>query len=360
MKIIDQNLYYTEHRGTASHIGSVYGEELRLQMKEVLNRTWKNVEKRFNAQLISTAIGKMSEAFRHHYPYLWEEMEGICSGASLSMKELQIHLFSAGIRLFEDDGCSDILFPSSDVGPLLGKTHDATTPNLSLMVVRLIQLESLYDVLCVTRIDGISTVTGLNERGLAVGEASLHFQTTNKNGTVRNLLLRPLLHECRDVHEAVQFLEDHPPSNAGFHFALLDRAGNGAIVERSPTEQNVRWSQGEAVFCTNHTATPSMRRKEKSRGKEGDRNSDTRYEHLTRLTSNENVVASLDSLKNILTFHDSEGGICQHGDPDFEGEDSSFYPLFTQRAFINIVQSKTLAVSNGPPCCNDFFEFRMT
>jgi hypothetical protein len=102
-----------------------------------------------------------------------------------------------------------------------------------------------------------------------------------------------------------------------------------------------------------------VRAREKSRGSEGDRNSDARYENLTKLTTAEGFGFSLDSMGQILRFHDAKGGICQHGDPEYRGEKLEFYPMFTQRAFISMVKPRKLLVSNGNPCQNNFLEFDM-
>lgn len=356
---IDGNLLYLETSGSFEEIGQGYGQALATKIHERVNITVEALKKRFGESQLQRSLVKLQSSFKKSFPYLWKEIGGVCLGSGVTLESLTAHLYAPGIGDFldKDDGCSDIIFPRSDVGPLLGKTHDATSPEPGLMVVRLIGCDSKNDVLCVTRVDGFSTATGLNEKGLAIGEASIHFHTKNEAGTVRNLLLRPALHECASVEEAVTFLEEHAPISAGFHFALVDASGSAAIVERSPTQQNVRWSKGEAVFCTNHTATPFMRELEKSRGREGDRNSDTRYVNLKRLIGNGNCSFSFQSLKDIMRFHHKDGGICQHGDPDYQGEKLPFYPLFTQRAFVNVVKHRRLLVANGNPCVNEFHEF---
>ena len=352
------DLYFLESAGVSSEIGLKYGEAFRSQLGEAVGRTNAALAGRYEAAQVEQAAKLMGESFSRTFPYLWDELEAIGAGGGILPADLQRHVFSAGIGKFpEDDGCTDVIFPRSEKGPLLGKTHDATSPGPGTAVVRLIRHTSMGTVLCVTRIDGLSTMTGMNEKGLAIGEASIHFHSVNKTGTIRNLLLRPVLHECSDVYEAVEFLAAHPPLSAGFHFAMVDASGNAAIVERSPTDQNVRWSKGEAIFCTNHAATPSVRALEKSRGPEGDRNSDARYENLKKLTGGTGFEFTLDSMKEILRFHGATGGICQHGDPEYKREQQLFYPLFTQRAFINIVKSGMLLVANGNPCHTDYLEF---
>jgi predicted choloylglycine hydrolase len=359
---VAKNLYYLESDGTGEQIGMKYGAELRPELEEAVRRSVDALARRFDARLVQRAIHAMGESFRRNFPYLWYEMEAISTGAGIPLMDLQKHIFSAGVDLFKEgeNACTDIIFPKSDVGPLLGKTHDATSPGPATAVIRLIRSPSMNTVLCAVRVDGFSVMTGLNDKGLAIGEASIHFSSSNKSGTIRNLLLRPVLHECSNVKEAVDYLATHPPLSAGFHFALVDESGNSAIVERSPIDQNVRWSRGEAIFCTNHAVTPWVRALEKSRGAEGDRNNDARYANLMELTSAESFFFSLDSMKHLLRFHDAVGGICQHGDPEYKGEKREFYPMITQRAFINMAGSRKLLVANGNPCQCDFLEFDLS
>jgi hypothetical protein len=101
-----------------------------------------------------------------------------------------------------------------------------------------------------------------------------------------------------------------------------------------------------------------MRAKEKSRGPEGDKNSDSRYENIINIINADRFDQTLDSLKEVLTYHQKGGGICQHGDPDYKGE-GVFYPMFTQRAFINIIEKRKLLLANGPPCSTHFLEFEL-
>jgi predicted choloylglycine hydrolase len=357
---VDKNLLYLESSGSFKEIGENFGKLLTDQIQDKISTSLKIVDKKYKADRIQSSVERLKTSFQRYYPYLWEEIAGICSGANVDILHFLIHIFRPGIHVFNetDDGCSDIIFPRSNDGPILGKCHDATSPEAGLVVVRRILCQEMNPILCVTQPDGMSSMNGMNNKGLAVGEASIHFHTTNESGTVRNLLIRPILHECDNVNEAVEFLADHPPVTAGFHFSLVDQSGTAAIVERSPTEQNVRWSKGESIFCTNHSATPLMRLLEKSRGPEGDQNSDIRYRNIKKITAENGFEQSLNSLKEVLAYHHEKGGICQHGDPDYKGE-KIFYPMFTQRAFINIIAEGKLLIANDAPCSTEFLEFNL-
>jgi predicted choloylglycine hydrolase len=358
---IDTDLFFFETVGSSDQIGRRYGHALKQQIAQQVERSVTRLRERYPEPKIAAVIDQVSATFQDNYPYLWDEIVGICSGSAISLRDYCWHLFMSALPVFEgeDNGCTDILFPKSDDGPLLGKTHDATTPKRAPSVVRASYPLDRHAVLCATSVDGLSTMTGVNAKGLAIGEASIHFHTSNRQGTVRNLLPRAILHECADVQEAVDFLAEHPPLRFGYHFALVDVNGQTAVVERSPTEQNVRWGETEVLFCTNHTASPEMRALERSRGELGDRNSDTRFANLQKIVADSQFQPSLEGMKELLRFHHDYGGICQHGDPSYKGPKLEFYPMHTQRAYINIVTSKQLLIANGNPCTVPFHLFNL-
>ncbi len=342
-------LLWVETAGSAFEIGRQYGEKLGNLLINNIENSLKRLKKRFESEPMEKAYRAMLDVLEHDFPYLVEEMRGMAAGTKVEFREIALSNLSAGFGAFvkESESCSNIIFPQSDHGPILGKTLDGSTPESDIAVVRLIQPQQGSTVLCETRINGISTETGINEKGLAVGESSLHFRTINPRGIIRNILPRLLLQECANVEEGIQFLSRYPVLRYGFHFALVDRAGNAAIVERSPTEMYVRRAEGKTIFCTNHTATPCMRKLELSRGPVGDKNSDERFANLQRITSSPDFKLTLDSMKDILRNHRVPGGICQHGDLE----------MHTHRAYIAIPDEGKLLVAPGSPCKHEYEEF---
>jgi len=344
-------LIWVETAGSGLEIGRQYGLKVGNLLINQIENSLNRLNKRFESEPMEKAYRMMLDVLEHDFTYIVEEMRGMAAGTKLNFKDVALSNLSAGFGAFieENDGCSNIIFIESDHGPILGKTLDGSSSESGTAVVRLIRPDVGNTMLCETRIGGISTETGINDRGLAVGESSIHFPTINPRGIIRNILPRLILQECANVEEAIQFLSRHPTLRHGFHFALVDKAGNAAVVERSPTEMYVRRAEGKIVFCTNHTATPCMRKLELSRGPVGDKNSDERYANLQRITSSPDFEMTLDSMKNILRNHREPGGICQHGDLE----------MYTHRAYITIPDEGKLLVAPGSPCKHEFKEFSL-
>lgn len=344
-------MIYVETAGTPYEIGRQYGEKLANQVRRFIKDVVKNLDRRFEHEPMQKALQTMLNVLEHDFPYLIEEMRGMADGAKLNFKDVTLGNLSSGLGAYigEKEGCSNIIFTESNHGPILGKTLDGSKPESDTGVVRIIRPTEGRTVLCETRIGGISTETGINDKGLAVGESSIHFYTVNPRGIIRNILPRLILQECANVEEGIQFLSRYPVLRFGFHFALVDKAGNAAVVERSPTAMYVRHAEGKPIFCTNHTATPCMRKLEKSRGLIGDKNSDERYANLQRITSSLDFKLTLNNMKGILKNHRVPGGICQHGDLE----------MYTHRAYIAIPNEGKLLVAGGPPCQHEFKEFSL-
>ncbi len=366
-------LYEVESAGTPYEIGYQYGGALRDTFIQQVRTSVDGFSNQFLEDQMHKALDIMINGLRRDFPYLVEEMRGMADGAKLTFEDVALTNLGAGLAAFiknkdnresdcgcpfgqgfdntiqKIDGCTNILFPRSDHGPIMGRTLDASTPRVGTDIVRWIHPEKGYSLLCVSRTNGLSTEHGINEKGLVVGEASLHFPTLNPKGIIRNLIPRLLLQECATVEQGIRFLSRYPVLRHGFHYTMVDRSGHAAVVERSPTAMAVRRSKDKPIFCTNHAATPRMRKLELSRGEIGDKNSDARYAYLQSLVSSPAFEMALQQMQSILQDHRVPGGICQHGD----------LGMYTQRAFLAFVNDRKLLVTNGPACRHEYKEFRL-
>jgi len=226
-------MIYVETAGTPYEIGRQYGEKLANQVRRFIKDVVKNLDRRFEHEPMQKALQTMLNVLEHDFPYLIDEMRGMADGAKLNFKDVTLGNLSSGLGAYigEKEGCSNIIFTESNHGPILGKTLDGSKPESDTGVVRIIRPTEGRTVLCETRIGGISTETGINDEGLAVGESSIHFYTVNPRGIIRNILPRLILQECANVEEGIQFLSRYPVLRFGFHFALVDKAGNAAVVD---------------------------------------------------------------------------------------------------------------------------------
>ena len=365
-------LLFIKAAGSPFRLGYEYSQQIRSEYQRFIEDSLNGLLQQFNVEDLNKVYSYISRQLKADFPYLIEELHGMAEGANLDFdsvamanlapaygafinrKDGQKSKFGCPVGIGFDDfpgeGCTNIIFPESDGGPILGRTLDASTPELELGYVRLIAPEIGYRLICFTSVSGLITNSGVNEHGLGVGDASLHFPSVNPRGVIRNFLPRLILQNCANVEQGIQFLSKYPVIRHGYNFALVDKKGHAAIVERSPQEMYVRRSNGEVLFCTNHTVTPCMRKLELSRGEIGDKNSDERYAYLIQLTSTENFQKTFNSMKNLVCSHKVPGGICQHGELE----------MYTRRTFLINCQNRKLFVTDGPACQNEFKEFKLT
>jgi predicted choloylglycine hydrolase len=331
-------------------VGRQYGERLQQLLKRWVDGRLAEVKKSDRPGILQTATEAMLEVLRQDFRFVIEEMKGMADAIGVPFQDMAIVQLSAGFPLWRDEGgCSNVVFRRSDHGPILGKTLDASVAGEETSTIRLIRPASGRTLVCESRINGLATESGINDKGLAVGVSSVHFRTANKKGILRNLMPRLILQECSDVEDAIRFVARYPVMRYGFQFALVDRSGNAAVIERSPTKQSVVRAEGVALFCTNHCATPGMRQLELSRGPVGDRNSDERYANLQRITSAPGFRPTLEIMKSIIMNHRVPGGICQHGELE----------MYTRRAYICRPAEAKFMVAAGPACSNEFQEFSL-
>jgi predicted choloylglycine hydrolase len=366
-------LVYIKAEGSPYRLGYQYSQQIRSTYRRFVDDTLGDLSQRFYAEDLKKVYSYISRQLNADFPYLIEELHGMAEGAKLDFDAVAMANLAPAYGVFinrkdgqrpkfgcpvglgfddftENDGCTNIIFPESDEGPILGRTLDASTPYLEVGYIRLIVPENGYKLLCFTSISGLITNSGVNEHGLGIGDASLHFPSVNPRGVIRNFLPRLILQNCANVEQGIQFLSKYPVMRHGYHFALVDKDGYAAIVERSPLEMYVRRSISEPIFCTNHAVTPCMRKLELSRGEIGDKNSDERYAHLKLLTSAENFQKTFNSMKNLVCSHRVPGGICQHGE----------LQMYTRRTFLVSCRKRKFLVTDGPACQNEFREFKLT
>ncbi|MCK4558206.1 MAG: hypothetical protein KAV45_00380 [Calditrichia bacterium] len=367
-----RGIYYAETEGNYFEIGNQYAKIINGVYKEHIKNISNRLQKNFHSEDLKQATSYLKKQLEIDFPYLLEEMRGMAIGAGLEFEAVLMANLAPAYGAFVerkdgqkpsfgcptglgfddfpgDDGCTNIIFPKSDVGPIMGRTLDGSGPGVADGVVRLIKPDNGYNLLCFCRLGGISTIHGINEHGLGVGEASLHFPSVNPLGVIRNFLPRLILQKCATVQQAIHFCAKHPVMRHGIHIALVDKNGDAAIIECSPHEMYVRRSSGEPVFCTNHTATPALRKHELSRGEIGDKNSDERFAYLERVTSATGFITTLNTMKELICSHRVPGGICQHGE----------LKMYTQRTFMVNCVDRKLYVSSGPACENELREYSL-
>jgi len=345
-------------KGSPKEIGQTYGatfKEVFIAEAEALNESLKV----YDPHSVEEARLRLLETLQKHFPYLVEEMNSIAEATDLEPEIIQlIHFKPTFGRIVKElkvlrtesidsqnKDCSNIAFKESDRGPLLGKTLDGSSTSGPNRLMAKVFPEDGHGMLLMMYLGTLNVETGINDKGFAVGNSSIHFHSTNPGGISRNLMVRLLLQECANTEEGIEFLKKYSTVNRGYNFMLLDKDGNAANVERSPTDYCVRRPENGVVFCVNHCMCENMIRDERlATGKERYLNSRARWTNLQRIASKENFKMTLGMMKNILRNHAEPGGICQHGSAG----------MYTNTSFVHIPLEGRMLFTVGNPCRNEF------
>ncbi|MFC5653303.1 C45 family autoproteolytic acyltransferase/hydrolase [Paenibacillus solisilvae] len=333
--------------GTPRERGLVHGESYRKQIHELLELAKSKFLHSIKLDEANVFLDRMFLYTKLHEPELVEEMESIGKAASVDLQDIfLLHAVSA-LSSFGPN-CTNITVQDSADGPLLGKTSDIGEDYSYYML----QQTTTHDGQRFIAAGWVGTVwmeVGMNHHGFVVGQSSGPIAPEQDGSGLPTLLCpRPLLTRCRNVPEAIAYLQDRRMAGRGLNMMLLDREGNNAVVEKSGSYQSVRAATDEILFCTNHFLSQEMK-DFRGLGMPGiEENSRSRFSYLLNTASTKPAVSlNQRQLQELLRSH--EGHICQHDDPD----------LTTHYAFIAAPRQLEFMVTEGNPCENEFLSYRL-
>ena len=221
-------------------------------------------EHRAIPEFADKSMGFLEECF----PREAAELRGIADGAEVDLGLLVACNFPVGLKAFAGTGddlaperneqCSNIMFPASELGPLIGGTLDD---------------DPIRYVLTAHPDDGIPFCAimwpgwiacswgGMNEKGLAIcGASAGAMRTENQwhgertHGIDALWPQRVLLHSCATVGEALERLSEADLDMPG-NLSLMDATGRGVQVQGyQPDGRTLRIQelpQDEGLCCGN-------------------------------------------------------------------------------------------------------------
>lgn len=342
---------FAEFSGSAYEIGLQRGKVFRESLLSGYDRFCKYPEEiRKSSEKI---VQRMGESLQNVFPEAVEELKGTASGAGMSYEKILLLSFSEELYLACD--CSQIAFKQSNVGPIYGKTEDAGFNRT--YVISKISPKGRHKVITVGAANWITgSAGGLNEAGLCIGQSSVICTDSNPLGIPRLTLIRYLLERCSNISEALDFLGQNKIAFIGMNYLIIDSSGQMVVVEKSPTKQAVRTSEGSSLCATNHYIAEEMKTvmamltgMEPDLDKRLAREANTKHRYSRLFDCGRSYAAGqfgLDEMKRILRSH-GIGGLCQHG------------LMETTFAMIGLPQERKLLITNGPACRSEFFSYEI-
>jgi hypothetical protein len=276
----------------------------------------------------------------------------------------------------EADGCTNVAFAETEVGPLLGKTNDGGAPvppaqQPSTWVLQHAMPDGGTPFFVFAPVGALAGVAGLNAAGFAVGQSAAQVVPNQDGyGVPSNLMLRPLLERCATVGEAISLLGARAMAGKGLNLMLLDAGGEVRAAEQSGTLLGLRAPDERGTLSfTNHCHTPGLRDLPPRHDRA---NSLRRWAYLQERLGDQGrpgtlAARSREAMRGLIASHGASmagatgdgaangtgeaggaGAICQHG-PD----------MFTSLGLLIAPRERRLWAADGPPCQAPFVEHRL-
>jgi hypothetical protein len=323
-------LFPIEFLGTPREIGfkrgRLFRDTIRFDIGEVLSQSVEEWSKHYNPNIkcAADAVRVSKDAVRYinsFFPELVAEMKGVAEGAGVKWEEYLL------LGPMGPPGCTNLALTESNVGPILGDVMDGGHRYTMAML-----LTKPEDRLAVVNVDfrycRVAAAVGMNEKGLAMGSASVPINDPSP-GIPLYLFQRALLERCATVEEAIVFLKKHKIGYWAHNDTFIDRSGDTCVAEIHPKRCIIRRPEDGGIFCTNHYVTETMHNLQNHKaweywfGKSKDFLEDclARDRALSDFMKTGDRNNAVDAFKALLRTHgkDGVGGFCHHSEKESIG-----------------------------------------
>jgi len=308
---------------------------------------------------------RVEQLMTSHFPEEWDELRGIADGAQIELPLLVAANFPdalekiAGIpkppSLFDKQKqqCSNIMFPSSQWGPLLGGTLD----DLPLRFILTARPTNGLGLCCI-RWPGFYGCTwgGMNSAGLAICGASAQELLPENQWTDHRIKgldalypQRILLRSCETIDQVIEKLsrsETLLVSNC--NLSLMDKTGRGIQVQgclKDSFEPRIIERKPDAAMCCGNVFPWEVTTRDAPRFPEL-KDKFSRYANLEKAVEKYKGNYSVEAMKQVLTSHD--------------GDTSKLHTICNNATIVAMIAAPTtgkLLLASRPPCIRGFKDF---
>ncbi len=325
--------------------GSAFSKELSELVKEY--PTWLGD---VSSDQVNKVRNRMVEYLDKNFPEMISELEGISEGSGIPFDLICNINFVSAIGALK--GCTNVVILSSEVGPLLAKTSDIGNDYKYYSIQKIIPKEG-QEYLAISWAGSLWAEVGVNSSGLVAGQSSGPTQKGQDGFGIPTLQYpRFILEKCTTVDDAIEFCRNIPMAGKGLSIALVDKLGNGAIVEKSGTAFAVRYPTNDleqsrigtsinSVYCTNIFLEKEMQgfgELSLSGVPNLEENSKSRLYAIDSFLTKK-PKPTIKNIENFLMTPLQLGGLCQ----------LKYEPLITHYAYIISANKNKMSIYEGIP-----------
>ena len=301
-------------------------------------------EGRFTAAHSARVLAQVERNLGAVFPEALEELRGIADGAGVPYDDLLAYNSCQELGRMQQ-GCTNFVLVTPDHGVVHYKSNDVSLEALKFHVYLEAHPATGRDFIGVTWAGTVWMNAGVNEAGLTYGGGSLPNADSDWDaGIPANIALRYFLQYPADVDGALALVERTPIMSHGHNLVFTDAAGNGAVVERTPTAMGVRPLEDHALWASNHCLVDDVKPMLRANNETFMANSHGRYDLLAQLTAER--PHSLEQVIAIARAHADPTSICQHGPV-----------MHTVIGYVMLPAEGRMLIARGRPCENEFKEY---
>ena len=329
----------TPHEMGLQH-GAAFADIIPVAVKRfALDRGWNTAHGR-------RVLRQVERNLERVFPESLEELHAIAAAANVNFDDLFAYNACQEISRSRVE-CTNVALADTEHGTIHFKSNDVDADMKQFHVLQETHPDKGHSFIGVSYAGTTWLNAGVNEAGLTYGGSSIPNNDSDWEGIPSNTLLRYLLQFADSVDAVADLVARTPIMNHGLNLMFTDPSGAAIVVERSPTRAAVRRMEGHTIWNTNHFLTAEMQPVLKDDGGAAAQNSRDRFTVLERLTAEQ--PHSLEQLIRIARTHTEPADICRHG------------PLaHSIMGYIMIARERSLLVSAGYPCENEFEAFTFT
>ena len=346
---MNKSIPFYKFKGTYKEIGEEAGKVLkdtaRTSLKEFQERL-----KQFGIDhktLIEKSIPCVQFA-KDYFPDYLDMIKGYCKGADLEFidifSDFCMDLLCNPLLSFEKK-CTDILTKTKE-GIILAHNEDDMKSGKKELCVVLYEIDGRGKILSLSY-GGLVPSVGFNEHGIGIiGNALFHKDI--KKGFPPDFAVMKVL-TSKTFREAVSAAENKNRMSS-YNNMIADIQGNLISVEASATELAKIHPNNNVIIHTNHYTIDKMRKFEDHPFLDQSISRLNQATHLAKNIFDRKKSLSVESIKTILSDHQNyPDSICKHSGSSTGDE--------TLASTIINLSKKTMLVSSGNPCENEYKEF---